>query len=266
VRSQNTPATERKENYDGEGEHMPHIVLNGDGNAEDYFLGRRFSDNLTIEIRPDGDVLPRTERLTGLVRGRSVLHIGCCDHTPILKQRLADGLWLHASLTEVAQRCLGIDIDSKAVEQVKSMTDFDNLIAADITKPGIDEIASSQWDLALFGDVLEHVHAPVDFLSAFRENYSSSVRKIIVSVPNNMRGGNATGALRNRETINSDHCFEFSPFTLAKVVTLSGFRLEQFYYSSFSATGFPKSIIYKKRPYLAHTLIVVASVAIEGDA
>jgi hypothetical protein len=158
----------------------------------------------------------------------------------------------------VAQRCLGIDIDAKAVEQVKSMTDFGNLIAADITKPGIDEISSSQWDLALFGDVLEHVHAPVHFLSAFRDNYGSAVNKIIVSVPNNMRGGNATGALRNRETINSDHCFEFSPFTLAKVVTLSGFRLEQFYYSSFSATGFPKSIIYKKRPYLAHTLIAVA--------
>jgi Methyltransferase domain len=240
---------------------MPYIVLNSDGSAEDYFLGRRFSDNLIIEIRPDGEVLPRTERLAGLVQGRSVLHIGCCDHTPILKQRLANGLWLHARLTKVAQRCLGIDIDSKAVEQVKSTTGFDNLIAGDITKPGIDEIASSQWDVALFGDVLEHVHAPVDFLSAFRNSYGSSVNKIIVSVPNNMRVGNAMGALRNRETINSDHCFEFSPFTLAKVVTLSGFRLEQFYYSSFFAVGFPKSIIYKRRPYLAHTLIAVASVA-----
>jgi hypothetical protein len=239
---------------------MPHIALNSDGSAEDYFLGRRVSDNLTIKIRPDGDVLPRTERLTGLVQGRSVLHIGCCD-TPSLRKRMADGLWLHASLTKVAQRCLGIDIDSKAVELVKSTTGFDNLIAGDITKPGIDEIASSQWDVALFGDVLEHVHAPVDFLSAFRNSYGSSVNKIIVSVPNNMRVGNAMGALRNRETINSDHCFEFSPFTLAKVVTLSGFRLEQFYYSSFFAEGFPKSIIYKRRPYLAHTLIAVASVA-----
>ncbi len=100
---------------------MPHIVLNSDGSAEDYFLGR---------------------------------HIG---------------------------------IDSKVVEQVKSTTDFDNLIAADFTKPSIDAIASSQWDLALFGDILEHVHAPVDFLSAFRANYGSSVNKIIVSVPNNMR-------------------------------------------------------------------------------
>jgi hypothetical protein len=131
-----------------------------------------------------------------------------------------------------------IGIDSKVVEQVKSTTDFDNLIAADITKPGIDAIASAQWDLALFGDILEHVHAPVDFLSAFRDNYGSSVNKIIVSVPNNMRGGKM-GALRNRETINSDHCFD----------------------CSFSAAGFPKSIIYKRRPYLAHTLIAVASLA-----
>ncbi len=238
---------------------MPNIVLSGGGSAEDYFLGRRFSDNLTIEIKPDGAVLPRTQRLTGLVCGRSVLHIGCCDHAPILKGRLADGLWLHASLTEVAQRCLGIDIDAKAVERVKSTTAFRNLIAADITKPGIEEISLSQWDYALFGDVLEHVHAPVAFLSAFREHYGGSVRKIIVSVPNNMRGANATGALRSRETINSDRCFEFSPFTLAKVLSLSGFRLEQFYFSSFSAAAFPKSIIYKRRPYLAHTLIAVAS-------
>jgi hypothetical protein len=240
---------------------MPQIVLSSDGTPEDYFLGRRFSDNLTIEIRPDGKVLPRTQRLVGLVRGQSVLHIGCCDHTPILDKRLADGLWLHATLTEVAQKCLGIDIDSKAVERVKSATAFRNLIAADITKPGIDQISSSQWDLAVFGDVLEHVHAPVDFLSAFRENYSNWVPKIIVSVPNNMRAGNTSGALRNRETINSDHCFEFSPFTLTKVLALSGFRLEQFYYSSFSSSGFAKSIIYKKRPYFAHTLIAVASAA-----
>lgn len=66
-------------------------------------------------------------------------------------------------------------------------------------------------------------------------------------------------ALRNRESINSDHCFEFSPFTLVKVVTQAGFRLEQFYYSSFSGQRFPKSVIYRRRPYLAHTLIAVAS-------
>jgi hypothetical protein len=48
-----------------------------------------------------------------------------------------------------------------------------------------------------------------------------------------VRGGNATGALPNQD----------------------------FYNSSFAAVGFPKSIIYKRRPYLAHTLIAVASLA-----
>jgi hypothetical protein len=238
---------------------MALIVVNGDGDAEDYFLGTRFSSNLTVEVRPDGAVLPRTERLVGLVRGRSVLHIGCCDHAPILEQRLADGLWLHASLTQAAERCLGIDIDVNAVDQVKALTGFDNVIAADVTKPGIGDISSSRWDIALFGDVLEHVQAPVAFLSAFRTNYGKSVKRIIVSVPNCMRGGNATGALRSRETINSDHCFEFSPFTLAKVMMLAGFHVQEFYYSTFTAARFPKSIIYKRKPYLAHTLIAVSS-------
>jgi hypothetical protein len=240
---------------------MPEIVIDGGGSAEDYLLGRRFSDNLTVRITPDGEVLPCTERLAGLVRGRSVLHIGCCDHAPILHQRLADNLWLHARLTAEAQKCLGIDIDAAAVAHVKAVTDFDNLIAGDVSKPGIAEITLSHWDFALFGDVIEHVHAPVDFLSAFRENYGRAVDRIIVSVPNTMRGGNTTGALRSRETINSDHCFEFSPFTLVKVVTQAGFRLEQFYYSSFSEQRFPKSVIYRRRPYLAHTLIAVASMA-----
>jgi hypothetical protein len=240
---------------------MTRIAIDADGTAEEYFLGRSFSDHLTVRIQPDGEVLPRTERLIGLVRGRSVLHIGCCDHAPILDRRLAEGLWLHAGVTRVAKACLGIDIDPTAVELVKSTAHFDNLIAADITKPGIDLISSSRWDVALFGDVLEHVPAPVSFLSSFRKNYGGSVSKIVVSVPNCMRAGNATAALRNRETINSDHCFEFSPFTLAKVVTLSGFRIEQFYYSTFSSTRFPKSIIYRNWPYLAHTLIVVATQA-----
>ena len=238
---------------------MALFVVNGDGSAEDYFLGKRFSSGLTVEIRPDGDVLPRMDRLAGLVQGQSVLHIGCCDHAPLLKQRLADGLWLHARLTQVAEKCLGIDIDKTAVDQVKALTGFDNVIAADVTKPGIGDITSSHWDIALFGDVLEHVPAPVAFLSAFREHYGKVVRKIIVSVPNCMRGGNATGALRSRETINSDHCFEFSPFTLAKVMMLAGFHIQEFYYSTFTAARFPKSFIYKRKPYLAHTLIAVSS-------
>lgn len=240
---------------------MALIVVNGEGSAEDYFLGKRFSSNLTVAIKPDGAVLPRMERLTDLVQGRSVLHIGCCDHAPILKRRLADGLWLHESLTQAAERCLGIDIDANAVNQVKALTGFDNVIAADVTRPGIADITSSQWDIALFGDVLEHVQAPVAFLSAFRVNYGQAVKKIVVSVPNCMRGGNATGALRSRETINSDHCFEFSPFTLAKVMALSGFPVQEFYYSTFTAARFPRSIIYKHKPYLAHTLIAVSSMS-----
>jgi|tagenome__1003787_1003787.scaffolds.fasta_scaffold20913376_3 hypothetical protein len=238
---------------------MAFIVVNGDGSAEDYFLGKRFSSNLSVEIKPNGDVLPRMERLAGLVRGRSVLHIGCCDHAPILERRLADGLWLHAALTQAARRCLGVDIDANAVNQVRALTGCDNVIAADVTKPGIGEITSSQWDIALFADVIEHVQAPMAFLSAFREHYGALVKEVIVSVPNCMRGGNATGALRSRETINSDHCFEFSPFTLAKLLTLSGFHVHQFYYSTFTATRFPKSVIYHRRPYLAHTLIAVSS-------
>jgi hypothetical protein len=240
---------------------MAIMVVDGEGSAEDYFLGRSFKASLTIAIKPNGDVLPRTERLTGLVQGLSVLHIGCCDHAPLLKETLSEGLWLHANLTKVARRCFGIDIDSSAVEQVKSTTGFDNLIAADITQPGIHDIASSQWDVALFGDVLEHVYAPVAFLSAFRENYGSTVKKIIVSVPNCMRAGNVRGALGNWEMLNSDHCFEFSPYTLAKVVTLAGFHVEEFYFSTFRAVRFPRSIIYRYWPYLAQTLIVVASMA-----
>jgi hypothetical protein len=234
------------------------ITHNGDGTADDYFTGRRFSDNLTIKIEADGDVLSRRERLCGLVVQRSVLHIGCCDHTPLLKNRLDNGLWLHASLSAVASRCLGIDIDAEAIEHVKRATGFTNVMAGDVSQPGIAEIATP-WDIALFGDVVEHVAAPTDFLAAFRKHYGARVGKIIVSVPNNMRGGNATGALRGQETINSDHRAEFSPFTLVKMVTLAGYRVDEFYYCRFSDDeGMSKTMIYQRWPYLAHTLVVVA--------
>ena len=39
-------------------------------------------------------------------------------------------------LTQAAERCLGIDIDRNAVDQVKALTGFDNVIAADVTQAG----------------------------------------------------------------------------------------------------------------------------------
>src|SRR5579862_8281886 len=41
----------------GRGDEAPMalIVVNGEGSAEDYFLGRRFSSNLTVAILPDGE-------------------------------------------------------------------------------------------------------------------------------------------------------------------------------------------------------------------
>jgi hypothetical protein len=67
------------------------------------------------------------------------------------------------------------------------------------------DIASYQWDITHFGDVLEHVRAPVAFLSAFHQNYGRSVKKIVSSVPR-CTGEATPGALRSREMIN---CFEY---------------------------------------------------------
>lgn len=229
-----------------------------------YVHGSAFDDNLRISFDPPPPAVPdRIDILEKISAGKKIVHLGFCDHLPIVETKIAQNRWLHARLKAVAIRCAGVDIDAVAVEVIRSRYGVDDVASGDMTSHDILPIISSDhWDLLVVGEVLEHIDNPVQFLAQIRELYRVHIDRIVITVPNAFRAGNFLGALKGIETINSDHRFFFTPYTLTKVAHQAGLQSESLTFAQFSEVSGIKRLLKKfilgKAPLLSENLILVA--------
>jgi hypothetical protein len=229
-----------------------------------YLDGSRFDENMRISFAFPRTAVPnRIDVLQRLSRDKAIVHLGFCDHVPLLDKKISENQWLHGRLRTVARRCVGVDINERAVELVRSRYLVDDIYAADMTGWDIlPAITTDHWDALIIGEVLEHVGNPVDFLTRIRQTYAPHIDRVVITVPNAFRIGNFLGACRAFETINSDHRFFFTPYTLTKIVYDAGLHAEQFIPAQFSivkgARGRLKRWVLKWRPLLCENLILIA--------
>lgn len=223
-----------------------------------YLNGRAFDENLVIDYASEADVGHRSDILVDLCRGKRVLHVGCCDHVPLIAEKIAKNEWLHGLITRCSESTIGVDIDPVAVIEASRTSGLDNMFAGDLTSgDSIAEVTESSFDIALLGEVLEHIANPVSFLTRLREKYGHCFSQIIITVPNAFRGGNIHGVFKNTETINSDHRFFFTPYTIAKVALDAGFQPEEIRMATFTRAGRAKSALLKRKPLLAEDIIYI---------
>lgn len=211
-----------------------------------YLNGEKFSKNLTLDIEPR--VLEgrrREDVIADIIRNRSVLHIGCTDHIPLIREKIESGKWLHKIITENSARCLGVDIDRQSVEYVRTEIGFSNVVAGDVTKDEIKEIYESSWDYVVFGEIIEHLDNPVGFLRDFRERYGNLVKQFIITVPNVFTAVNYRNMYKYREEINSDHRFWFSPYTILRILIAAGYNPQAITYAGMGPLGIRKLITRK---------------------
>jgi len=236
------------------------VILNEFSNTVPYLVGSRFDENLTVRYLKNGPVRHRTDELLDICRNKRVLHVGCCDHTRLIKQKIDNRDWLHGLITECSEYTVGVDIDVNAVSEAQRISGLHNIFAGDITSTdAVEAIRNRQFDIALFGEVVEHISNPVAFLQRFRENYGDIVERIVITVPNAFRAGNVKGAFWNTETINSDHRFFFTPYTIAKVACDAGFFPEEILMATFAKAGWLKTTLLNRAPLLAEDIILVGS-------
>jgi hypothetical protein len=227
------------------------------GKIRRYLDGQDFSANMDVHYENVGPVAHRSEILIDVCRSKKILHIGCCDHIPLIRSKIDAGEWLHGQLTAVASQIVGIDIDQEAVVAANEISGVSNIFAGDLTSPiKIDRIASNHFDYAVFGEVLEHIGNPVEFLKAFQTNYKANVKNIIITVPNAFRAGNLKGIFANREVINSDHRFFFTPYTIAKIATDAGIAPSRILMATFSKKSWLQNTILNRWPLLAEDIIL----------
>jgi hypothetical protein len=176
----------------------------------DFLHGRRFSNGVRFHLQNGGRAPRRSDRLVELARGQRVLHIGCCDHLPLIRDKVKLGIYLHQNLCRVATRCVGVDANAEGVQLLHELGFPEVFLPQDTP--------DDDYDLCMLADVIEHVGDPVAFLRSMRQY---RFKQLVVITPNVFRWRNA---LPGGELINTDHRFWFSPYTLCKVLVDAGYE------------------------------------------
>jgi hypothetical protein len=221
--------------------------------------GEKFSSGLTVKCYSEKYTVSRIELLESLARNRKVIHVGCADHIPLVKEKMDKGAWLHGCLKKVAERIIGLDIDSSAIEVLRNMGITDIYPSNIMNEPVIEEISGTHWDIIIVGEVIEHVNNPIEFLKSIKEKYGFCVDELVVTTPNAFRLNNLINTLKNNEYINSDHRYWFTPYTLGKLITLSGMEVIDFYLVNNSGKkNRIKSKLIRLFPLLNETIVMHA--------
>ena len=187
---------------------------------------RHVYDDVFVEIATEADnrVETRLEALVSLVKGKSVLHVGCCDHVEIIDEKRRNGLWLHDLLRAASSFCAGVDINAEGVDYVRKLG-IPDVYCADIVQGLPVQLDKKRFDVVVVGEVVEHVDAPVKFLQGIRKAVVGP-HEVAVSVPNAFFLENLENAICGVERINTDHRFWFTPYTISKVLSQAGYGVK----------------------------------------
>ena len=203
-----------------------------------YLSGELFSSGFQFKLR-DNYLDGRINTLIKILKDKSVLHVGCCDHIPLIKEKINRNEWLQGVLDNNCKRVIGVDINQEAVDFVNSNSlAKENVYCADVTNSEfLERIPSVDFDYILLGEILEHVPNPVDFLSKLRIATRETNAKIIVTVPNAFSFLRKKKYNRGIEGINTDHKYWFTPFTAAKVFMMAGIKPLELLFANQSSAG-----------------------------
>ena len=216
--------------------------------TRDFLSGATFSNGHRFSLGNVGRAPRRAERLVEICRGRNVLHVGCCDHLDLIREKIAQGVYLHQTLCGVASRCVGMDINAAGVALLRELG------FAEVYVP--DAVPDGEHDICLLADVIEHVGDVVAFLRSMRRY---RFKELVVATPNAFRLRNF---FSSGELVNTDHRYWFTPYTLSKVLVDAGYapqRMELCHGDYVSAQGAFLARVLDCLPKYRDTLIVTAA-------
>ena len=147
--------------------------------------------------------------IRSLAQNKDVLDVGCVEHGPAYWDQPH---WRHKVLCESAKSCLGVDILTEGVNELRRRGY--NVLLVDATS---DHDLGHRFDLVMIGDVIEHVGRPEDLLRFARRHLNVN-GKIVVTTPNPWYLGHTlTASWRGSVVPNTDHIGWYCPATIASL-------------------------------------------------
>lgn len=165
-----------------------------------------------------------------LCRERSVLDIGCIDHTVETARGLGDR-WLHGRIAAAAREAIGLDREAAA--------------AAELTTAGYAiEIGDAQqfqlgrtFDVIVAGDVIEHLSNVGGFLDSAR-SHMTTASLLVVTTPNPFNVDQALRILQGLDVgVNPQHVSWIDPIVMYQLLERHGLVVTDF---SWIVTDYPQ--------------------------
>jgi len=127
------------------------------------------------------EIIYRHEKILELCEGKTVLSLGCVEHSHLYRERMEKDIFLHSRLVEVASSVVGIDVLQDAIEILRSEFGYE-CYCADVTK--LDKLTlNRKFDIIVAGEIIEHLENPglmVEGIKRFMHNRSL----LVITTPN----------------------------------------------------------------------------------
>jgi SAM-dependent methyltransferase len=170
---------------------------------------------------PPARVVDRIEYLSGLARGRRVIHVGFVDSGYEDMQAEA-GTWLHQHLADVAASLVGIDVDEAGVARAKAQG-FEAYVADGREPDVLASLGIEPAEVLIAGEVIEHLDDPGSFLDGLHGLLAPG-GLLVLTTPNASGLLNGFAAMAGAEINHPDHVILFSWRTLTNLLGRHGWE------------------------------------------
>ncbi len=172
------------------------------------------------EARGGELIRDRVSHVCSLARGKSVLDVGCVEHS-MAATTGAD--WLHGQLARTADRCVGVDILEDEIQQ---------LIAAGYEVQCHDLLVSplpETFDLVVCGELIEHLGSPLRLFESVAEMLNPGGLAVLTT-PNPWYANVILKNILGRSVFvdSADHVAWYEPAVLLELARRAGLRLSFF--------------------------------------